>query len=82
MKEQVELHNLRTDDAMTRSELKYLIRGKVVMLKFRVFGSKTGPFPVGRVFRVVRPVATVRFWVEPELEPTREFRPVAYTNNC
>ena len=41
------------------------------MLKCRVFGDKTGPFPMGRVFRVVRSVATVRFRVEPEPEPPR-----------
>jgi len=50
------------------------------MLKCRVFGGKTDPFLMGRVFRVVRPVATVRFWVEPEPKPTREFGPVANTN--
>jgi hypothetical protein len=50
------------------------------MLKCWVFGGKTGPFPVGRVFRVVRPVATVRFRVEPDPEPTREFGPVANTS--
>jgi len=32
-----------------------------------------------RVFRVVRPVATVRFWVEPYPDPAREFGPVAMT---
>jgi len=78
-KERVELHNLCTDHVMIRSELKYLIGGKVVMLKCQVFGGKTGPFPVGRVFRVLRPVATVRFRVEPEPEPTWEFWPVANT---
>jgi len=31
-----------------------------VMLKCRVFGGKTGTLPVGQVFRVVRPIATVR----------------------
>jgi len=31
------------------------------------------------VFRVVRPVATVRVRVEPDLEPTRHFGPVANT---
>ena len=79
MKERVEMHNLRTDHVMIRSELKYLTGGKVVMLKYQVFGGKTGPFPMGRVFRVVRPVATVRFQVEPEPEPTREFELVANT---
>jgi hypothetical protein len=51
------------------------------MLKCRVFGGKTGPFPVGRVFRVVRRVSTVRFRVEPEPESTREFGPVANTTS-
>jgi len=46
----------------------------------RVFVGKTGPFPLGRVFRVSSPVATVRFHVEPEPEPTREFRPVVVTS--
>ena len=32
-----------------------------------------------RVFRVVRPIATVRFRVEPYPEPAREFEPVANT---
>jgi len=47
------------------------------MLKCRVFGGTTGPFPVGRVFRVVRTVATVRLRMEPEPQPTREFGPIA-----
>jgi hypothetical protein len=79
VKEQVELHNLRTDHVIIRSELKYLIGGKVVMLKCRVLGSETGPFPVGRVFRVVRPIAAVQFQVEPEPELTRRFGPIAHT---
>jgi len=45
------------------------------------FGGKTSPFPKDRVFRVVRPVATVRFRVEPELQPTREFGPVGNTTH-
>src|SRR5882757_782054 len=64
---------------MIRSELKYLIGAKNVSLKCRVFGGKTGPFPMVRVFRVVRPVATVRVRVEPYPEPAREFGPVANT---
>jgi len=79
VKERLELHNLRTDHVMIRSELKYLIGGKVVVLKCRVFSSKTGPFPMCRVFLVVRPVATVRVRVEPEPDPTSEFGPVANT---
>jgi len=52
----------------------------MVNFKCLVFGGKTAPFPTVQVFRVVRPFATVRVWVEPDLEPTRQFRPVANTN--
>jgi len=79
VKEQLTLHNLRTDHVTIRSELKYLIGAKIVDLKCRVFAGKTGPFPTVRVFGVVRPVATVRFRVEPDPEPTRDFGPVANT---
>ena len=48
-------------------------------LKCRVVGGKTGLFPTSWVFRVIRPVATVRFQVEPDPEPTRQFGPVANT---
>jgi len=81
VKEWVQLHNLRTDHVMIESELKYIIEGKVVMLKWRVFGGKPGPFQMGPVFRVVKAIATVRTRVEPEPEPTREFGPVATTNS-
>jgi hypothetical protein len=47
--------------------------------KCRGCGGETGQFPVGRVFGVVRRVATVQFLVEPQLELTQEFRPVANT---
>jgi len=77
MKEQVEPHNLCFDHVLIRSELKYLIRGNIVRLNCRVFGGKTSPFAVGRVFCVVRHVATVRFWVESEPEPTRQFGTIA-----
>jgi hypothetical protein len=66
---------------MIRSELKYLIGAKIVDLKCRVFGGKTRPFPMVRVFHVVRPVATVRVPVEPHPEPTRKFGPVANTSS-
>jgi len=79
VKEGLKLDNLRTDHVMIRSELKYLIGAKIVDLKCRVFGGKTAPFPTVRVFRVVRPVATFRFRVESNPEPTREFGPVANT---
>jgi len=50
------------------------------MLKCRVFGGKTSQYPTGLVFRVISPVATVQFLVEPKPEPTREFGLVANTN--
>jgi hypothetical protein len=81
VKEQVQLHNLHTDHIMIRSELNYVIGGKVVMLKCRILGGKTGPFPVARVFRVVRPIATVQIQVEPDPQPTRDFGPVAITED-
>ena len=81
VKEGLKLDNLRTDHVMIRSELKYLIRVKIVDLKCRVFGGKTAPFPTVRVFRVLRPVATVRFRVEPNPEPTGEFGSVANTSH-
>jgi hypothetical protein len=71
---------VRTDHVMIWSELKNLIGGKIVNLKCRVFGGKTGPFPMVQDIRVVRPVATVRFRVEPYPEPTRESGPIANTN--
>jgi len=71
------MHNLHIDHVAIRSELKYLPGAKIVNLKCRVFGGKTGPFPMVRVFRVVRPVVTVWFWVEPEPEPTCEYGPFA-----
>jgi hypothetical protein len=80
VEERVELHNLRTDHLIIRSELKYLIGGKVVMFKCWVFGGITGQFPVRGVFRMVRPAATVRFRVETDPEPTWEFGPVANTS--
>jgi len=66
---------------MIRSELKYLIGAKIVDLKCRVVGGKTGPFPMVWVFRVVRPVATVQFQVEPYPELTREIGPVDNTRH-
>jgi len=63
VQERLELHNLRTDHIMIRSELKYLIGGKVVMLKSRVlwgtplqrFGSRLDPDP--ELNRAFGPVA-------------------------
>jgi hypothetical protein len=79
VQEGLKLDNLRTDHVMIRSELKYLNCVKIVDLKCRVFGGKHAPFPTVQVFRVVRPIATVWFRVEPNPELTREFGPVAYT---
>jgi len=45
------------------------------------FAGKTVPIPTVRVFRVVKPVATVRVRVEPDPEPTREFGTVANTKH-
>ena len=65
MKELLELHNLRTDHIMIRSELQYLIGGQVVMLKCRVVcGNPLQRFGSG---------------LEPDPEPIREFGPVANT---
>jgi hypothetical protein len=77
--ERLKLHNVYSDHVMIRSELQYLIGVKVGNLKCWVVGVKTGPFPKVRVFRVVRPVATVLVQVEPYPDPTRESGPVANT---
>jgi len=50
VKERLKLHNLHTDHVMIRSELKYLFGSKDVWLKCRVFGGKTGPIAMVRVF--------------------------------
>jgi len=65
---------------MVRSELKYLIGAKIVILKCWVFGGKTSPFPTVRVFYVVRPIPMVQFRMEQDPEPTRQLGPVANTN--
>ena len=79
--EWLKLHNLCIDYVVIRSELKYLMVAKNVHLKCRVFGGKTGPFPMILVFGVVRPIATVRIQVEPEPELAYQFVPVANTNH-
>ena len=48
-------------------------------LKCRAFSGKTVPFPMEQVFGVVRPVAMVQFRVEPDMEPSRKFGPIADT---
>ena len=76
----LKLHTLCIDHVAIRSELKYLLGAKIVNLKCRVFSGKTSPFPKVQVFHVVRAVATVRFRVEPEPQPTHEFGPIAKTS--
>ena len=51
----------------------------MVNFKCRVCVGKTAPFPAVWVFRVVRPVATVRVRVESDPEQTRQFGPIANT---
>jgi len=79
-KERLKLQNVHIHHVVIRSELRYLVRAKSVNWKWRVFGGKTGPWPNVRVFGVGRPIATVRFRVGPEPESTREFWPVANTD--
>lgn len=49
----------------------------IVNLKCRFVGGKTGLFPTVWVVRVVWPVATVQFGVEPDLETTQQSGSVA-----
>ena len=65
VKEQPKRHNVRTHHVTIRSELKYLIRGKIPGLPWLGFQVETGPKATVPVFRVVRPVATVRFRFQP-----------------
>ena len=51
----------------------------MVNLKCQVFGGKTAPFPMVLVFRVERPVATVRVNGEPDPEPTWQLGRIAKT---
>ena len=66
VKERLELHNLHSDYIMIRSELKYLIGGKVVMLKCWVLCGN--------------PLQQLGSGLEPDPEPNREFGTVANTN--
>jgi hypothetical protein len=81
MKQRLVLYNIHTDHVMIRLEPKYLIEGKVVMLKCRVFGGETSPFRMGHVCRMVRHIAMVSIGVEAQPEPTLEFGSVANTWN-
>jgi hypothetical protein len=81
VKERLTRHNQRIDRVVIRAELTYLIGAKIVNWKCRGFDGKTGPFQMVRVFRVVRPIATFKFLVEPDPEPTWQFGPVTYTTN-
>jgi hypothetical protein len=78
--ERLRLPNLHTDHVMIQSEVKYLIGATIVNLRCRIVRGKTGPVPIVRVLRVVRPVSTVQFRVELYPELTLEFGPIANTN--
>jgi len=65
VKKRLDLHNLHTDHIMIQSELKYLIGGKVVMLKCPVLcGNPLQRFGSG---------------LEPDPEPNQEFGPLGNT---
>jgi len=72
-------HKLCIDRVIIWSELKYLLRAEMIRLKYRVYACKTGPIPMVRVFHVVKPVARVRVWVEPDLQSAHEFGTIANT---
>jgi hypothetical protein len=80
VKERLKLHNVCTDHVMIRSEQQYVIVAKIVNLKCQIVVGRTGPFAMVRVFRVVRPVATFQFQVEPYPELAREIGPVVNTS--
>jgi hypothetical protein len=66
---------------MIQSEFKHLIGAKVVMLKCRVFGGKTGTIATVQVFVWSDPLQ--RFGSRSELDPelTREFATIANTTH-
>jgi hypothetical protein len=63
MKEGVKPHNVRTDHVVIRSELHNLIGDILDNFKYQVFGGKTTPFPMVRVFGGVRRIAMVHIRV-------------------
>jgi len=80
VKERIKLYNLRIDHVTIRSELRYFIGAKLMMLKCRVFGGKTGPIATVRVF--VWKDLFQRFGSQSELQPewTRRFGTVPNTS--
>ena len=80
MKERIKLHNLHIDHVMIQSELKYLIGAKLVVLKCRVFGGKTGPIATVQVFIWYDPLQRFGCGSESYPDPTQEFGTVANTN--
>jgi len=62
-KGRLEMHSLHTDCVMIRSEI--LNCRQSYDVEMPGFGGKTGPFPMGRGFRLVRPVATGRIRILP-----------------
>jgi len=75
-------YNLHIDHVRIRSDLSHPNGAKNVNSKCRVLCGKTGSFPMVEVFRVVRPIPTVRFHWKLEPEPNQEFRTVANTTCC
>jgi hypothetical protein len=80
VKERLKLQNLRIHHVMIRSELKYLIGGKIVNLKRRVFGGKTGPIGTVRVFVWKEPLQWFGSSSNPIPEPFLRVGTVANTN--
>ena len=50
VKERLKLDDRRSDHSTMRSERNYLTGASLVTLKYRVFGGKTGPIAIVRVF--------------------------------
>jgi len=78
-KERIKLHNLRIAHVTIRSELRYLILANHVMLKWLVFGGKTGPIATVRVLVWYDPLQRYGSGPEPDPELTRRFGTVANT---
>jgi hypothetical protein len=77
VKERLIIHNIFTDHVTIRSELRYLIRAKVVRFRCRVFCSKTGPITTVQVFMWLNPLQRSGPGLDPDSEPNREFGSIA-----
>ena len=67
------------DQARIRLDLRFFIGAPIVNMPCPVVGVKSGPFPMGQVFRGVKPVASFRFQVKLEPELNREIGTLANT---